>query len=183
MKPDDKIWAVIKNNDTKLDGRIWYAVTSTKIFCKPSCHSRLPKRDNVNIYDNYQDAMNAGYRPCKRCRPTEKIVTNDVWVDEINYILEKYYMEKLTLKEISLRVHGSESHLRHVYQQETGLTPLQKLNNIRLSKSKELLKKSTISVGKIGMEVGIPNVSYFIKLFKHTYSISPYQYRIDYAEN
>ena len=178
MAPDDETWDIIERNDTILDGQLWYAVSSTKIFCKPSCHSRLPKRQNVSIFSSYQDAMAAGYRPCKRCRPTEEIVADDIWVAEINYILEQDYAEKLTLEELALRVHGSESHVRHVYLKQTGLTPLQKLTAIRLAKAQTLLEATSMAIDKVGETVGIANTSYFIKLFKQHFNLSPYQYRL-----
>jgi len=181
MQPDDQTWGVIERNDTALDGKLWYAVSSTKIFCKPSCHSRLPKRQNVSVYQSFQDAMAAGYRPCKRCRPTEEVVADDIWVDEINYILEQDYAEKLTLEELAFRVHGSESHVRHVYQKHTGVTPLQKLNAIRMAKARTLLEDTPMAIDKVGETVGIANTSYFIKLFKQHFHLSPYQYRLAHS--
>ncbi|GAK48748.1 putative ADA regulatory protein [Secundilactobacillus oryzae JCM 18671] len=63
MEPDDQTWQIIANNDDCLDGQRWYAVKSTMIFCKPSCPSRLPDRQNVIMYADPEQAMAAGFRP------------------------------------------------------------------------------------------------------------------------
>lgn len=178
MAPSDEIWQIIERNEPILDGKVWYAVKTTKIFCKPSCSSRLPNRKNVVLYDSPEQAMADGYRPCKRCRPMDEMVADNTWVDEINYILEKHYAEKLTLEELAYRVHGSASYLRHVYKRETGITPQKKLMMIRISKAEQDLINSKRPVSNIGNEVGVPNTAYFIKMFKKEYGCSPYQYRL-----
>ena len=58
MKITDEIWEVIKDNDKKLDNKLWYGVATTKIFCRPFCVSRLPKRENVSLFDSPNQAQN-----------------------------------------------------------------------------------------------------------------------------
>lgn len=65
----DKKWKSVIENNTDSDSKFFYAVKTTKIFCKPSCKSKVPLRSNVDFFDNKQQAIDAGYRPCKRCRP------------------------------------------------------------------------------------------------------------------
>jgi len=67
-----KRWEAIKNNDKNENDVFIYAVKSTMIFCKPSCKARLPKKENVTLYNDFQDAINLGYRPCKKCNPMGK---------------------------------------------------------------------------------------------------------------
>lgn len=62
-------WDAVKQNDKTCDGIFFYAVKSTGIFCRPSCKSRLPKKDNVTFFNTADQALAAGFRPCKRCRP------------------------------------------------------------------------------------------------------------------
>lgn len=177
MELTDSVWGIIKTNSNALDGKVWYGVKSTKIFCKPSCPSRIPNKSNVLLFTNLDDPVKSGFRPCKRCQPINEIVSDDIWVSEINYILENYYNQDLTLAELSFLAHGSPSHLRHVYQSKTGISPSEKLMQIRMAKATTLLQNTSRSISDIGNAVGIPNNSYFIKIFKKIYGITPYQYR------
>jgi AraC family transcriptional regulator, regulatory protein of adaptative response / methylated-DNA-[protein]-cysteine methyltransferase len=66
--PDD-VWQLIVRRDPSADGRIFYAVRTTGVFCRPSCSSRRPCRKNVEFFTDLVSAFGAGYRPCKRCNP------------------------------------------------------------------------------------------------------------------
>src|SRR5688572_20464295 len=63
-------WRAVQLRDRRYDGRFVYAVSSTRIFCRPSCASRRPTRSAVEFYSTPAEAEQAGYRACKRCRPT-----------------------------------------------------------------------------------------------------------------
>lgn len=93
----DEEWKAIIENDATYDDTFCYAVKTTKIYCRPSCSSRIPKRENIEIYYDLKEPGNYGYRPCKRCRPDDVVVDDNIWVEELSYT-----------------VHGSQSHLRHV---------------------------------------------------------------------
>ncbi|MGQ2286973.1 Ada metal-binding domain-containing protein [Leuconostoc suionicum] len=177
MELTDSVWEIIKTNSNVLDGKVWYGVKSTKIFCKPSCPSRIPNKSNVLLFTNPDDPVKCGFRPCKRCQPINEVVSDEIWVAEINHILENYYDQNLTLAELAILAHGSISHLRHVYQSKTGISPSEKLMQIRMDKARILLLNSNRSISNIGNDVGIPNNSYFIKIFKKIYGITPRQYR------
>ncbi|MDC2805084.1 Ada metal-binding domain-containing protein [Leuconostoc suionicum] len=177
MELTDSVWEIIKTNSNVLDGKVWYGVKSTKIFCKPSCPSRIPNKSNVLLFTNPDDPVKCGFRPCKRCQPINEVVSDEIWVAEINHILENYYDQNLTLAELAILAHGSISHLRHVYQSKTGISPSEKLMQIRMDKARILLLNSNRSISNIGNDVGIPNNSYFIKIFKKIYGITPHQYR------
>ncbi len=68
---DDAMWAAIASRDAAFDGQFVCAVVTTGIFCRPSCSARTPLRQNVRFYSTCETAIAAGFRPCKRCRPTE----------------------------------------------------------------------------------------------------------------
>lgn len=170
-------WQAVATNDVSYDNLFRYAVKTTKIFCKPSCPSRLPKRENITIYYDLEEPEKNGYRPCKRCQPTGKIVTNHEWVEEIKTIVERNYQLNLTLEELSILARGSESHLRHVFKEETGQTPQQYLEKVRMAKAKELLVSTKKNINEIARNIGIENVSYFIKRFRRYYKETPKKFR------
>ncbi|MBN3813371.1 Ada metal-binding domain-containing protein, partial [Paraburkholderia sp. Ac-20347] len=62
-------WAAVEARDASADGQFFYAVRTTGVFCRPSCASRLPRRENVEFFVDADAARAAGYRECKRCRP------------------------------------------------------------------------------------------------------------------
>lgn len=65
-------WQAIIDNDASYNNQFFYAVKTTRIFCKPSCKSRVPKKENVRIFSNAKQALQANFRPCKRCKPTNE---------------------------------------------------------------------------------------------------------------
>jgi AraC family transcriptional regulator of adaptative response/methylated-DNA-[protein]-cysteine methyltransferase len=72
---DDARWAAVCAREPGADGRFWYSVRSTGVFCRPSCPSRRPRRANVAFHASCLDAEAAGFRPCLRCRPLEPPLT------------------------------------------------------------------------------------------------------------
>ncbi len=68
---DDDRWAAVVARDTGADGSFYYSVASTGVYCRPSCASRMARRENVAFHDTCADAERAGFRACKRCRPNE----------------------------------------------------------------------------------------------------------------
>ena len=65
---EDEMYEAVISNDGNYDGLFFYAVKSTGIFCRPSCKSKKPLRENVRFFKNAAEARAAGFRPCKRCR-------------------------------------------------------------------------------------------------------------------
>jgi AraC family transcriptional regulator, regulatory protein of adaptative response / methylated-DNA-[protein]-cysteine methyltransferase len=65
----DARWAAVMARDPGSDGKFFYSVKTTGVYCRPSCASRLPKQENVAFHDTPEDAERAGFRPCKRCSP------------------------------------------------------------------------------------------------------------------
>ncbi|WP_125588927.1 bifunctional transcriptional activator/DNA repair enzyme AdaA [Companilactobacillus jidongensis] len=168
-------WQQIINNDTQ--SNFYYGVTTTKIFCKPSCHSRNPLRDNVLIFKEVGEAIDAGFRPCKRCQPTGE-VTNYDWVSEIKTYLDNNYQRKLDLTTISEECHGSPFNLQRTFKNESGLTPRQYLTEIRLNKSKNLLQTTDLSIKSIALRVGFSSDTYFITVFKRHFMQTPDSFRL-----
>ncbi|KRL79141.1 Ada metal-binding domain-containing protein [Secundilactobacillus paracollinoides] len=170
-------WQAIQQNDHQFDDQFWYGVTTTKIFCRPSCDSRLPIQTHIRIFLSPQEAIAAGFRPCKRCAPTGQPVTNQTWVTEIDQILTAHFKDSLSMTTLAALAHGSESYIRHTYKRVTGQTPQQKLIDLRLTEAATLLTTTTQSISWIAAESGIPNTAYFTTAFKTKFHVSPSHYR------
>ena len=66
---EEKRWLSLAAKDKNADGQFFYAVVTTGIYCRPSCSSKMPNRENVQFYTTREEAERAGYRACKRCKP------------------------------------------------------------------------------------------------------------------
>lgn len=173
----EKRWQQITNNDINGDGTFFYGVKTTKIFCKPSCRSRNPSRENVLIFKNPDEAIKSGFRPCKRCQPTGN-VSNSEWVKEIKNYLDNNYQKKLSLATIADECHGSQFHLQRVFKKETGKSPLNYLTDLRLHHAKQLLEQTNLSVKTIATRVGFASDSYFVTIFKKYFMETPEKFRL-----
>ena len=81
----EKCWQAVFNREPHFDGVLVYGVTSTGIYCRPSCPSRRPKKDRVVIFPRPEAAEQAGFRPCRRCRASETGYQNgsEPWVQDL----------------------------------------------------------------------------------------------------
>ena len=125
---DESRWQAVISRDARQDGSFVFAVSSTGIYCKPSCPSRRPRREHVSFFAAPGDAEEAGFRACKRCRPDGlDDVTNRETVQTIcRYIEENYSGERpITLAALGDHVGLSPFHLQRVFKKATGITPRQ----------------------------------------------------------
>ncbi len=114
-------WRAVLLRDGRADGCFVYAVTSTGIYCRPTCPSRRPRRERVRFFEHPNAAEAAGFRPCRRCRPREATTEQRV-VAEVRRLLESAGAP-LTLKELGRAVGVSPFHLQRLFKRATGLTP------------------------------------------------------------
>lgn len=117
-------WRRVLARDRTADGQFVYAVTSTGVFCRPSCPSRRPRPDRVRFFDDIPAAAQAGFRPCKRCKPTEVSANGTtVAIRRVAAYLDAHVEDAVPLSRLG-RVAGlSPSHLQRRFKQEVGLSP------------------------------------------------------------
>ncbi|TWT24825.1 bifunctional transcriptional activator/DNA repair enzyme AdaA [Planomicrobium sp. CPCC 101110] len=177
-------WKAITENDRAFDDQFFYGVQTTGIFCRPSCKSRLPNKENVRIFKNAFIALEQGYRPCKRCKPDGLKLPAEEWSQHIKEWLDTHYTENVTLDILADIFHGSPYHLQRSFKKSTGLSPLSYLQQKRLEKAAQDLLATNRPVADIGESVGFANPSYFITLFKKKAGQTPAQFRkgVNYSE-
>ncbi len=123
--PTDIEFTAIRSNDASFDGRFFYGVASTKIFCRPSCVSRAPKRENVRIFDSTDAAEAAGFRPCKRCQP-DKAPAADARLERARALIDKKLAAgepTPTLPQLAKAAHMGATHLQRRFAAAYGLSP------------------------------------------------------------
>ncbi len=177
MTFDEMYEAVIENNES-YDTIFFYAVKSTGIYCRPSCKSKIPKVENIEFFKTADQAKNAGYRSCKRCRSD---LLNYKPMKEIakklkNMINEMFYEAEDLNTEMN-KIGLSRKRLVEIFKEEYGLTPSKYMNDLRHEEAKKLLKETDDEVIEIAYSVGFGSLSAFYKFFKERENISPVVYR------
>ncbi len=140
---DEQRWNAVRERDPRADGRFFYAVKTTGIFCRPDCPSRLPRRRNVEFFDSKGAAAGGGYRPCKRCRPTataprqlhaEMIARSCRRIDEAD--------ESPSLTELAAAAGLSPAYFHRLFKQALGVTPRQYAASQRMHRFRDQLQTS-----------------------------------------
>lgn len=121
---DDVRWTRVLGRDRSADGVFYYAVTSTGVFCRPSCPSRRPRRDRVRFFDNTTAASAAGFRACLRCRPTDLSADGITGaIARVAAYLDAHADESVSLPQLGRLANLSPSHLQRRFKEEVGLSP------------------------------------------------------------
>ncbi len=117
-------WRAITTRDRHYDGRFVYGVSSTGIFCRPSCPSPRPRRDRVHLFADPAAAHAAGFRACKRCRPASDTPSRmQRAVEHATAYLRAHSDERITLAALAAEIGLSPSHLQRVFTQAVGVSP------------------------------------------------------------
>ena len=173
----DEMWDKIIACDEKYDGLFYTAVKTTKIFCRPSCKSRKPKRINVEFYHDINKVENAGFRACKRCQPKVEHSPHTQLIRNVTSFLINEYKQNLSLQNIANHVGVSPFHLERVFKEETTETPRTYLEKIRIDKAANLLKNTEQTNLEICYESGFQSPSNFYKVFRRLKNCSPSEFR------
>ena len=140
---DEQRWRAVLDRDARCDGAFVYAVRSTGVFCRPSCPSRRAGRAQVSFFAVPEAAVQAGYRPCKRCRP-ERAEAADPRVATIRTVcrtIETHDEGVPTLEQLGSAVGISPHHLQRLFKAMMGVSPRQYAEAVRLGRLKQSLKE------------------------------------------
>src|SRR5882762_11935355 len=127
MLPDsqDEFWDAVLSKDRRLDGQFVFAVSSTGIYCRPSCPSRRPKRENVSFFQLPEQAEQAGFRACLRCHPRDARAHDPQiqMAQEVCRLIDSSDGEPITLSTLSQQLGVSSFHLQRTFKNIMGITP------------------------------------------------------------
>jgi len=136
---DDGRWTAVLARDSGRDGEFVFAVSSTGVYCRPSCPARRPRRENVTFFSHPDYAEKAGFRACLRCRP--RSVSGNPQSDsakEICRYIEQHLDEPITLARLGEVFRQSPFHLQRRFKAALGITPREYADSCRL----RLLKRN-----------------------------------------
>src|SRR6266436_6702670 len=174
---DDRYWDAIIARDSKRDGDFFFAVSTTGVYCRPSCAARRPRRENVEFFRTPDAAEQAGYRACLRCRP--RAFTGSAESDGIKAIcrfIEQHLDEPLTLGRLAKEFHQSPFRLQRRFKAVLGITPREYSDSCRLKTLKHRLQSGD-SVTRAMYDAGYGSSS---RLYERTASqlgMTPDKYR------
>jgi len=134
-------WQAIIDRDGSLDGTFVFCVSSTGIFCRPSCPAKRPRRDNVNFFENALQAEQAGYRACLRCRP--KAVDGNprsALVRAMCRYIERHIEDRITLRQLAREFRRSPFHMQRTFKSVLGVSPRAYIDACRLRQVKQNLQ-------------------------------------------
>lgn len=132
-------WQAVIARDASRDGIFVFAVTSTGVYCRPSCPSRRPRRERVRFFSRPDEAERAGFRACLRCRPRDadsRIKT----VESICQFLREHTDEPVTLAALGERFGMNPFHLQRVFKSVLGVSPREFVDAIRMKSFKSQLR-------------------------------------------
>lgn len=168
--------------DSRFDGRFYVAVKTTGIFCRPICPANLPKEQNVEYFYDKAQALQAGYRPCLRCRP-DSAPNSWAWKGvEVTFqravrMIEQGELQASTLEQLCQRLGISDRYLRKLFAHYLGMPPKQYALYYQLMFAKQLLHNSQLSITDIALASGFNSVRRFNDAFRKVIKISPSQVR------
>lgn len=175
---DEEKWQASLTCNPDYDGKFFYGVKTTGIFCRPSCKSKSPKRENVLFFDTAEQAAESGLRPCKRCRPDllEFQPLKDS-ADKIKEVCDQYYTDRSRLKEELGELGLSRNRMIQLFQEQYQKTPSEYLNQLRIDSAKDLLAHTNNSILQISLQSGFESLSTFYSQFRKLARVSPKEYR------
>jgi AraC family transcriptional regulator of adaptative response/methylated-DNA-[protein]-cysteine methyltransferase len=121
---DDERWRAVTTRDRRADGTFYYSVRTTGVYSRPSCVARPARRENVLFFDTAAEAESAGFRPCRRCRPTEPTLNERHTAAVVQACrLVTGRQGRVSLDDLAGAVGFSRFHFHRVFKSVTGLTP------------------------------------------------------------
>ena len=172
-------------SDAAWDGRFYFGVVTTGVYCRPSCRVRKPRRENVRFFAGPDEARAAGLRPCRRCHPDDFARGDDVDRDEVLALVVEVRADPSRFPDVEAIVARSgygATRLFAMFRQALGQTPAAVLNAARIEHATRLLATTHDTVLDVAMASGFRSVSAFHRHFKLATGITPVVYRSRYKE-
>jgi AraC family transcriptional regulator, regulatory protein of adaptative response / DNA-3-methyladenine glycosylase II len=168
--------------DVRFDGLFFTAVKTTGIYCRPVCPAPTPKASNITYYPSAAAAAAAGFRPCLRCRPEAAPgsplhrASSDL-VSGALRLIEQGALDGSTVADLATRAGVSERHLRRLFEQELGASPLDVASTRRLLFAKQLLSETSLPITAIAGAAGYASLRRFNAAFVDAYAKPPRDFR------
>ncbi len=175
MPSEQEMHAAIAARDKAYDGRFFYGVVTTGVFCRPHCGARAARPENLRFFENPGSARAAGFRPCKRCRPTDDQQGLTRLIEIARYI-ESHAEERLTLGVLAKKAGLSPTRLQRLFKATFGISPKAYQDAARMKRLKAALKEGDDVTGAI-FSAGFGSVSRVYGEQTRSIGMTPKTYR------
>ena len=156
---DDACYRAIETRDRRFDGRLFVAVTSTGIYCRPFCPAPTPKRKHARFFTTAAAAQEAGFRPCLRCRP-ETSPELAFWQGGSNTVsralglIEAGALDGANVEALATRLGLGERQLRRLFRQHLGASPISIAQTRRIILAKQLIQDTRLPMIEVAAAAG-----------------------------
>lgn len=178
----DQCYRALLTHDARFDGRFFVGVGTTGIYCRPVCTAKTPLARNCSFFPSAAAAEARGFRPCLRCRPElapgyATVDANRRLAQAAAGLIEDGRLEDASLADLAATLGVTDRHLRRVFQQEFGVSPVDYAQTQRLLLAKRLLTDTAMPVLDVAMASGFASLRRFNDLFRTRYRMTPGELR------
>ena len=176
------LYRAVESRDRRFEGRFVLGVTTTGIYCRPGCPARLPRRENVRFFACAAAAESTGFRPCRRCRPeaspgTPGSLGTGATVARALRLLSEGGLDGAGLEELAERLGVGGRHLRRLFVDQLGASPLAIARSRRVHFAKKLLDETDLAMVEIAASAGFGSLRRFNAEVRAVFQRSPTELR------
>lgn len=180
----DRQWRyhAVSGRDRRFDGQFWFGVTTTGIYCRPSCPARTPRPDHVEFFPTTASARRAGYRACKRCLPdsvpgSPEANPSGSTAGRALQLIADGVVDREGVDGLAVRLGYSTRQLGRILMRELGAGPLDLARAHRTQTARELLVNTDLDLPRIAYAAGFGSVRQFNDSFRQAFDMTPKQLR------
>ncbi len=175
LPPHDACYRALSSRDPRFDGRLFVAVRTTGIYCRPICPARTPKAEDCTFFPSAAAAQEAGFRPCLRCRP-ELSPDAAAWRGTSNTVSRALALigegaidDDAGIPALAARLGVGERHLRRLFERHLGAPPIAVAQTRRILFAKQLIQDTRLSMTEIAAAASFGSVRRFNATFRALY--------------
>ncbi len=175
---DETLHRAVDSRDPRFDGRVYLGVTSTGIYCRPSCPARRPRRENRRFYASSAAAVAAGFRACRMCRP-EALPGSRDWDHRGDLaaralrLIGAGHIDDHGVTGLASTLHVSERQLHRVLVSEVGAGALRLARSRRAQTARLLIDQTTLPLTEIAFAAGFASVRQFNDVMRDEFGAAP----------
>ena len=182
LKDFEHRYRAVRGRDVRFDGWFYVAVTSTGIYCRPSCSAVTPKRSNVRFYPTAAAAQYAGFRACKRCRP-DAVPGSPEWdtradiVARAMRLISDGVVDREGVAGLARRLSYTERHLHRLLAAEVGAGPLALARARRAHTARLLIETTDLPITELAFAAGFASIRQFNDTIREVFAVTPRELR------